>query len=359
MRIITRRPDGRHKCNVARYYMQMDAEQPGGQSYKYVEICTAEDLYNMRYSLANKFCLGADIDLTAYANWPPIGTVSAPFTGELNGMGHTITALTIRNETDDHQGLFGYCEGARLEDISLDGVSLTIGTNQEIGSLCGYMSSGTIKSVHVINATNIQSITAGYLGGILGAGDHMVIEDCTFNGSLVGDYWLGGIAGRLFDGDNRVRRCSSTGFITAQTALGKEWNGGILGELDTGLIEDCRSDILFMGYEAMGGIAGCLCGAKDNAIARCHFVGTMVYLGEAVGEDQFIGGILGEDENWDTRGDTVVTNSFWDSEASGATLSHGGTGKTTANMKKQATFTGWDFTNTWTITEDTTYPTLR
>lgn len=50
---------------------------------------------------------------------------------------------------------------------------------------------------------------------------------------------------------------------------------------------------------------------------------------------------------------------FWDTETSGQASSAGGTGKTTAEMKKQATFTNWDFTDIWAIVEDTSYPTLN
>jgi hypothetical protein len=39
----------------------------------------------------------------------------------------------------------------------------------------------------------------------------------------------------------------------------------------------------------------------------------------------------------------TVNNSFWDTQTSGIATSYGGTGKTTAQMTSQATFTGWDF----------------
>jgi len=60
-----------------------------------------------------------------------------------------------------------------------------------------------------------------------------------------------------------------------------------------------------------------------------------------------------------------ATNSFWNIETSGVAVDGGAEdegdaeGKTTAEMKQQATFTNWDFDNDWWITESETYPLLR
>jgi len=68
------------------------------------------------------------------------------------------------------------------------------------------------------------------------------------------------------------------------------------------------------------------------------------------------GGLIGYIE---TSNNPVITSSYWDIETSGMTTSAGGEGKTTAQMKQQSTFIGWDFTNIWGIIEDSTYPWLR
>jgi hypothetical protein len=52
----------------------------------------------------------------------------------------------------------------------------------------------------------------------------------------------------------------------------------------------------------------------------------------------------------------TVSNSYWDMQTSGQSTSAGGAGKTTAEMKQQATFVGWDFTDIWGIEENVTYP---
>ena len=64
-----------------------------------------------------------------------------------------------------------------------------------------------------------------------------------------------------------------------------------------------------------------------------------------------VGGLVG-----DNYGVGPIVSSYWDTQTSGLATSYGGTGKTTAEMKQQATFAGWDFVNTWGITEGATYP---
>jgi hypothetical protein len=58
----------------------------------------------------------------------------------------------------------------------------------------------------------------------------------------------------------------------------------------------------------------------------------------------------------------TVTNSYWDTETSGVnTSARSAAGKTTAEMKQQATFNTWDFTNTWGIysTINNGYPFIK
>jgi hypothetical protein len=57
----------------------------------------------------------------------------------------------------------------------------------------------------------------------------------------------------------------------------------------------------------------------------------------------------------------AVSGCFWDTQTTGQTPSDGGTGKSTAEMKRQSTFTaaGWDFAKVWGIGEYQSYPYLR
>ncbi len=66
------------------------------------------------------------------------------------------------------------------------------------------------------------------------------------------------------------------------------------------------------------------------------------------------GAFIGEDSS-----SIACPNSFYDTDTAIEVGNACGTGKTTANMFKQATFTNWNFTNVWNIVEDVNYPTLQ
>jgi hypothetical protein len=112
-----------------------------------------------------------------------------------------------------------------------------------------------------------------------------------------------------------------------------------------GTISNCyATGAVSGGYCVAGGLAG-----KNGAgatITNCYSAG-------AVSAEYHAGGLVGS--NYST-----LTASFWDTETSGQSASDGGTGKTTAEMKTQSTFTdaGWDFADTWEMPTDS-YPRLR
>src|SRR5580692_11646229 len=72
-------------------------------------IKTAQDLQNMLNNLGGGYVLANDID-ASNANggqgFVPVGNLSQPFTGSLDGAGHTISGLTI-NPAFVSLGLFG------------------------------------------------------------------------------------------------------------------------------------------------------------------------------------------------------------------------------------------------------------
>jgi len=93
---------------------------------------------------------------------------------------------------------------------------------------------------------------------------------------------------------------------------------------------------------------GGLVGLHAGTVSVCYATGEVT-------ADSGIGGLIGSVEG---TGNTV-SDSYWDTQTSEVATSAGGTGKTTAQMKQQATFAGWDFATTWMITENVTYPLLR
>ena len=69
---------------------------------------TADDLNGVRDYLDAHFKQVADIDLSGYANWIPIGNAIAKFVGVYDGGYHKISSLVINRPMEDYVGLFGY-----------------------------------------------------------------------------------------------------------------------------------------------------------------------------------------------------------------------------------------------------------
>jgi hypothetical protein len=109
------------------------------------------------------------------------------------------------------------------------------------------------------------------------------------------------------------------------------------------------------GDEYIGGLLG----VNTGTVSNCYSTGSVT-------GDGYVGGLVGM--NFESRG--TVSDSFWDTETSGQVTSAGGMGKSTAEMKDIATFSGagWNIiavapgsTNTtyiWNIVDGETYPFL-
>ena len=64
--------------------------------------------------LGGSYVLANDISLSG--EWLPVGTEEEPFTGTLDGAGHTIKGLSITSG-DDNVGFFGFTEGATISNV--------------------------------------------------------------------------------------------------------------------------------------------------------------------------------------------------------------------------------------------------
>ena len=53
------------------------------------------------------YVLTDDVNLSAYGNWTPIGTINQPFAGVFDGQNHVVTGLKIDRSQGVYQGLFG------------------------------------------------------------------------------------------------------------------------------------------------------------------------------------------------------------------------------------------------------------
>jgi hypothetical protein len=299
--------------------------------------------------------------------WQPIGTDAHSFTGSLDGQGYEIRDLFVNHLGEDYVGLFGIVdEGAQVEDISLVNATVTgyrfvgglVGASigavrdsyssssvtgfESVGRLIGY-NGGTVSNSY--SGGNVTGL-GRFVGGLMGENQGTVSNSYS-SGDVTGVGWVGGLTG--FNGGT-VSNSYSSGNVTGSGhvggLVGENWLGGTLS--------DCYSKGSVTGIVDVGGLVGL--NAAEGSVRNSYSTGSVT-------GNSSVGGLLGENKG-------TVSNSFWDIETSGQSTSDGGTGKTTAEMKDIATFSGagWNITAvapgetndayTWNIIDDVTYPFL-
>ncbi len=303
------------------------------------------------------FKLMADIDLSAYTgtSFNIIVSLYSSFRGVFDGNGKKISNFTYISTDANWVALFGHVQGenALIKDLGLIDPNVDAGTSgmvyggQYFGPLVGRLSEGTITGCYVEGGSVSGK---GNVGGLVGLNWGGTITNCYATGSVTGTGWrVGGLVGAL-NMEGTITNCYATGRV-----LGVEKVGGLVGSNGSGTISNCYSSGDVSGYSTVGGLVGEI---WDSTIANCYSSGD-------VSGDGIVGGLVGSHDPWG-MGWGEITFSFWDTQTSGQATSDGGTGKTTAEMQTESTFTdaGWDFIgesvngteDIWSICEGPNYP---
>ena len=108
-------------------------------------------------------------------------------------------------------------------------------------------------------------------------------------------------------------------------------------QYNSGTVRNCYSTAAVSGANAVAGLLG----TNNGNVNDSYSTGSVSY-------SSYGGGLIG---NVDIFTYGTTTASFWDTETSNQGTSYGGTGRTTAQMKEQLTFTnaGWDFASVWSM----------
>ena len=272
------------------------------------------------------FKLMNDIDLTIYlasggagynggSFWLPIGgskdinSDPKQFKGYFDGNSKIVSGLKIIRSGNAYIGLFG-CIGATATIINI--------------------------GVQIDAASSITGDVA--VGGVVGF-NYGIVFNCFSTGTINGFSAVGGVVGLNY---SSVKYCYSTATVSADSET-----GGLVGT-NQGAVNNSFSTGTTSSSHNITGYTGGLVGRNvQGAISYCYATG-------AVGSASInIGGLTGEHYQG------TITNSYWDKTTTGQTTSPGSlasSGKTTAEMKTQSTFSGWDFASTWGITNS--YPFL-
>ncbi len=201
-----------------------------------------------------------------------------------------------------------------------------------IGGASPYFTGEYDGDGHVISNLFISrsgSHNVGLFGFATGAVIHKVGVP---NATVTGTEYVGALVGRL--SNSTLTMSFSTGTVTGTHEV-----GGLVGFIELGASVSnsySRATVTASG-NYNGGMAGVLIDS-ESSISNTYSTGSV-----PIGSSS-IGGLLGVNFFG-----SPVTNSYWDTQTSGRASSGGGTGKTTAQMKTQSTFTGWDFDDVWMI----------
>lgn len=101
---------------------------------------------------------------TNFTAWTPIGTDTQPFTGTLDGNGHTISGLYCNTPGSTYVGLFGYI-GSDGTVSHLGVVDSYFAGDGNVGGVCGYILHGTISGCYSMATVSSTKVTSGVLVG--------------------------------------------------------------------------------------------------------------------------------------------------------------------------------------------------
>lgn len=345
---------------------------------------TGTDLQGIRGNLSGNYVLGANIDASSTSTWnagagfTPIGTSGSKFTGTFNGLGHTISDLSINRPGTFGVGLFGYAFGV-ISDVGMVGgtvtgndlVGLLVGNNNGIvknayatgnviaslgdaGGLVGANFSGA--SISNSYATGSVTGSSQDVGGLLGWNSSSTVTNSYATGNVSGTDLIGGLVGGNV-GTGAVNNSYATGTVTATAGDA----GGLIGWNNTsGAVTNsyATGNVSSNGGGAGGLVGDNFAGSITNAYATGNVSGTNANAGGLVGTNSaggtvtntyatgavsgsfFVGALIGSKAG-------TVTNSFYNNEVTTSQAGFGnaadaaGTvwGMTSAQMQVKTNFT--------------------
>ena len=123
---------------------------------------------------------------------------------------------------------------------------------------------GRSESFHYSSEDQKELLQGRYVGGIAGYGEHTLLSNCSTekNGYVLGDEYVGGIAGGLGGGVSNAIQASTESGVSVTTnasyVIGNSYVGGIVGENSENVtLKNCINQGVAAGYQQyVGGIVG-------------------------------------------------------------------------------------------------------
>ena len=284
---------------------------------------TGTDLQGINGNLAGNYAIGANIDASSTSTWSgggfsPIGGNSAPgFSGQFDGLGHTIGGLYISHTGlsnvaySDNVGLFGWVGGSTIRNLGLVNVNMT--GDGEVGGIAAVLSESRLFNTYVT-------------GTIVGVGPRAV-------GGLVGEMGAGSSAATVsIESSYSTATISASGVNIYQKGIGGlvgsvgGWNPSVTNSYATGTVTVTGAGIC-ASYSTLtcffaGGLVGNFAGMNAN-VNNSYATGPVSATTAGSTNINYIGGLVGYngDPQTSSANVTAITNSY----ASGPISVSGGT----------------------------------
>ena len=315
-------------------------------------------------TLTGHYALANSLDATSTSGWVPIGTNGTGgvtggtgpgpdffplgFSGTFEGLGHTISNLTVNQAIGGNVGPFGDSSGT-IRDIGMVGGSVT-GAGSSVGGLVG-TNDGTVIYTYETGTVAASAIFAD-LGGLVGKnGDSGTVSFSFATGAvsgLFGNIAVGGLVGASF---GTIDDSYATGAVTGGSSAYEI--GGLVGNNTGSSISDSY---------ASGAVIGGSGSTQVGGLVGWNLMGTITntYASGAVSGGTDVGGLVGQN----TSG--TLSHTYWDTQTSGQGTGIGAddnsqsgnvTGKTTAQLQSGTLPTGFGGT-VWS-TDSGRYPYLQ
>lgn len=184
----------------------------------WVQVSSAAQLeyidQNQSLYLNDKIELMNSVNLRGYP-WVPLGNSSA-FQGTFNGLGHTVSGVSITGATDSRVGFFGWSDGT-IENV---GVQVAVSGNAVspawIGGLVGLLDGNITNS---FATGTVTSAGASDNGGLVGGQTGGSITSSYAADTVSGGSDTGGLVGQEYGGS--IANSYATGTVT-----GGQYQGG-------------------------------------------------------------------------------------------------------------------------------------
>jgi hypothetical protein len=203
-------------------------------------------------------------------------------------------------------GLIGYASGTRMSNITTTG-SVAIGDADEyVGGIVGYVTDSVDSEPSLIDSSSdvnvndpsIEDNDYEYAGGIVGYSDDLRMVRVSYDGTVTGTDYVGGLVGDFDNGlihDSVVTEDAE--IVVTPNDEDANRIGGVVGSLDSGTISSSsfhgKIDAYMEGYDVvdLGGIAGY---AGDAFLVNDYVASSAQFELRGNGDLSFsLGGIVG------------------------------------------------------------------